>query len=270
MRSLIVTRDPYRVSPYFLGSIPLGIYSLTVSESVIGRNRAKGFWCAVTVWMNCHWFSPPEGEGITHQGILWGDVGGDGLWADLTSEVLICIQFILINGYTMNMYQFNMYWWNIYEFLSLQTGPRHDKQNLKKMQMHKQRQRTERGTGMNPTGRYTHVFEEKVRKRFIQNNWDPYKVEIKNPRPNPHQRKNINYFSTQRIHIFFVLQNDNTVNVFILNKENMSDLHVYTYTHTYTKIIHIYTQISYRKKKHKCCHDEQWRCRQTDELVKTS
>jgi hypothetical protein len=49
----------------------------------------------------------------------------------------------------------------------------------------------------------------------------------------------------------------------------MTILHVYTYIHTNTKILHTHTQISYRKKRHKCCHDELWRCRKTDEsLVK--
>ncbi len=33
-----------------------------------------------------------------------------------------------------------------------------------KMQMWKERQRTTWGTGMNPTGRYTYIFEGKVRK----------------------------------------------------------------------------------------------------------
>jgi hypothetical protein len=28
------------------------------------------------------------------------------------------------------------------------------------------------------------------------------------------------------------------IHIFILHKENMTDLHVYTYIHTYTKIIH--------------------------------
>jgi hypothetical protein len=57
----------------------------------------------------------------------------------------------------------------------------------------------------------------------------------------------------------------------LTHKENMTDLHVYTYIHTYTKIIHTHTQISNRKKKHKCRHDEPWRCRQTDKsLVKVS
>ena len=64
-----------------------------------------------------------------------------------------------------------------------------------KMQMHKQRQRTTWGTGMNPTGRYAHMFEGKEKRGFIQNNRDPYKEEIKIPPPYPHKRKNINYFS---------------------------------------------------------------------------
>ena len=114
-------------------------------------------------------------------------------------------------------------------------------------------------------------LKERWERGFIQNNQDPHKEEIKIPPPHPHERKNISYFSTQRIHIFSALQNDNVVNVFILNKENMTDLHVYTYIHTYTKIIHTHTQISNRKKQHKCRHDEPWICRQTDEsLVKAS
>jgi hypothetical protein len=80
-----------------------------------------------------------------------------------------------------------------------------------------------------------HVLKERWERGFIQNNQDPYKEEIKIPPPHPHKRKNINYFSTQRIHIFSALQNDNVVNVFILNKENMTDLHVYTCIHTYTR-----------------------------------
>jgi hypothetical protein len=35
--------------------------------------------------------------------------------------------------------------------------------------------------------------------------------------------------------------------VFILKIEIISSLHVYTYTHTWTKIIHTHTQISYRR-----------------------
>jgi hypothetical protein len=36
-----------------------------------------------------------------------------------------------------------------------------------KMQMRKQRQRTGWGTGMNPTGRYKHMFEEKGEKENL-------------------------------------------------------------------------------------------------------
>ncbi len=43
IRSLIVTREPYRVSTYFLGSVPPGICSLAGSASAIARNRAKVF-----------------------------------------------------------------------------------------------------------------------------------------------------------------------------------------------------------------------------------
>ena len=68
---------------------------------------------------------------------------------------------------------------------------------------------------------------------FIPNKRDSYKEETKNPPPldDPHKR----------------------INVFILNKEKMTVLHVYTYIHTYvpihtyTKMIHTHTQISYRK-----------------------
>ena len=63
------------------------------------------------------------------------------------------------------------------------------------MQMHKERQRTEWGTGMNPTGLYAHMFEERGEKEiYPNNNRDPYKEEIKIPPPHPHKRKNINYF----------------------------------------------------------------------------
>jgi hypothetical protein len=64
------------------------------------------------------------------------------------------------------------------------------------MQMHKQRQRTAWGTGMNPTGRYAHMFEERGEKEiYPKNNRDPYKEEINIPPPHPHKRKSINYFS---------------------------------------------------------------------------
>jgi hypothetical protein len=64
------------------------------------------------------------------------------------------------------------------------------------MQMHKQRQRTVWGTGMNPTGLYTHMFVERGEKEIYPNdNRNPYKEEIKLPPPHPHKRKNINYFS---------------------------------------------------------------------------
>ncbi len=71
--------------------------------------------------------------------------------------------------------------------------------------MRKHRQRTTWGTGMNPTGRYEHMFEGKVRKKFIQNNRDPYKEEIKIPPPYPHKRKNINYFRHSKGSIFSLL-----------------------------------------------------------------
>ncbi len=104
----------------------------------------------------------------------------------------------------------------------------------------KQRQRTTWGTGMNPTGHYVHMIEERgeMESRFIQNNRDPYKEEIKILLHIHIKEKILIIFPTQRIHIFSVLQNDNEVNVFILNKENMVDLHVYKSIHTYTKIIH--------------------------------
>jgi hypothetical protein len=64
------------------------------------------------------------------------------------------------------------------------------------MKMCKQRQRTAWGTGMNPTGHYPHMFEERGEKEFYPNdNRDPHKEEIKIPPPHPHKRKNINYFS---------------------------------------------------------------------------
>ena len=73
-----------------------------------------------------------------------------------------------------------------------------------KMQMRKQRQRTVWGTGMNPTGRYAHMFEKRGENEiYPNNNRDPYKEEKKIPPPDPDKRKNINYFfPTRRIHIF--------------------------------------------------------------------
>ena len=68
-----------------------------------------------------------------------------------------------------------------------------------KMQMSKQCQRTTWGTGMNTTGHYAYMFEERGEKAIYPNdNRDPYKEETKIPPPHPHKRKNINYFSTQR------------------------------------------------------------------------
>ena len=46
-----VTQETYRVSPYFWGSVPPRICSLVSSDSEITRNRVKGFWFALTVWM---------------------------------------------------------------------------------------------------------------------------------------------------------------------------------------------------------------------------
>jgi hypothetical protein len=47
-----------------------------------------------------------------------------------------------------------------------------------KMQMRKQCRRTTWGTGMNPTGRYAHMFEERGEKEIYPNdNRDPYKEE---------------------------------------------------------------------------------------------
>ena len=47
-----------------------------------------------------------------------------------------------------------------------------------KMQMRKQCRRTTCGTGMNPTGRYAHMFEERGEKEIYPNdNRDPYKEE---------------------------------------------------------------------------------------------
>ena len=93
-------------------------------------------------------------------------------------------------------------------------------------------------------------LKRKKEKLYRNDNRDPYKEEIKIPPPHPHKRNNINHLP---------------------HKENMTDLHVYTYIRTYTKIIHTHTQISNGKKKHKCRQDEPLRCRQTDEsLVKAS
>jgi hypothetical protein len=39
---------------------------------------------------------------------------------------------------------------------------------MEKMQMRKQRQRTTWGTGMNPTGLYAHMFEERGEKAIYQ------------------------------------------------------------------------------------------------------
>jgi hypothetical protein len=51
------------------------------------------------------------------------------------------------------------------------------------------------GTGMNPTGRYPHMFEERGEKEiYPNNNRDPYKEEIKITPPHPPKRKNINFF----------------------------------------------------------------------------
>jgi len=72
-----------------------------------------------------------------------------------------------------------------------------DLRDQEKMQIRKQRQRTAWGTGMNPTGRYVHMFEERGEKAIYPNdNRDPYKVKkTKISPPYPHKRKNINYFS---------------------------------------------------------------------------
>jgi hypothetical protein len=113
------------------------------------------------------------------------------------------------------------------------------------MQMRKQRQRTAWGNGMSPTGRYAHMFEEDGEREIYPNdNRDPYKEEIKFLLRVRIKEQILFIFPTRRIHIFSALQNDNVVYVFILNKENMTDLHVYTYIHTYIKIIHTHTQIS--------------------------
>jgi hypothetical protein len=49
--------------------------------------------------------------------------------------------------------------------------------------------------GMNPTGRFPHMFEEEKGQIYRNDNRDPYKEEIKIPPPDPYKRKNINYFS---------------------------------------------------------------------------
>ena len=41
MRSLIVTRETYRVSPFLLGSVPPGICSFTGSDSAIALNHTR-------------------------------------------------------------------------------------------------------------------------------------------------------------------------------------------------------------------------------------
>jgi hypothetical protein len=72
------------------------------------------------------------------------------------------------------------------------------------MQMRKQSQQTAWGTGMNPTGHYAHMFEERGEKEIYPNDKrDPYKQEIKIPPPHQHKRKNI-IFATRRIHIFSI------------------------------------------------------------------
>jgi hypothetical protein len=48
---------------------------------------------------------------------------------------------------------------------------------------------------MNPTGRYTDMFEEEEREIYRNDNRDPYKEGMKIPPPHPHKRKNSNYFS---------------------------------------------------------------------------
>jgi hypothetical protein len=62
-----------------------------------------------------------------------------------------------------------------------------------KMKIRKQRQRTAWGTGMNPTGRYAQMFEERGEPIYPNDNRDPYKEEIKIPPPHPHKRKNMKY-----------------------------------------------------------------------------
>ncbi len=66
------------------------------------------------------------------------------------------------------------------------------------IQMRKQRQRTVWWTGMNPTGHYGHMFEERGEKEIYPNDkQDPYKEEIKIPPPHPHKRKN-NIFANSK------------------------------------------------------------------------
>jgi hypothetical protein len=86
---------------------------------------------------------------------------------------------------------------------------------------------------MNPTGLYVHMFEGKRGKDCISKTTD---ILIKKKQKFLllilRKEKTLIVSLTLRIHIFSVLQNDNVVNVFILNKENMTVLYVYRYTHT--------------------------------------
>jgi hypothetical protein len=71
-----------------------------------------------------------------------------------------------------------------------------------KMQMRKQSQWTTWELGCPRWTLHAHVSE---RERFIQNNQDPYKGEIKIPPPYPYKRKNINYFSHSKDPYFLLI-----------------------------------------------------------------
>jgi hypothetical protein len=66
--------------------------------------------------------------------------------------------------------------------------------------MFKQLERTTWGTGMNPTGRYAHMFEERGEKEILSKYTQTTKIEI--PPPYPHKRKNIDFFSPLEGSIF--------------------------------------------------------------------
>jgi hypothetical protein len=148
--------------------------------------------------------------------------------------------------YVTNLTFFNFYFENFIWRKSLTRS------SEGKMQIHNQRQRTAWGTVMNPTGHYAHMFEERWKKKIYPiDNRDPDEEEIKIPPPYPHKRKKFNYFSHLKDPYFLCPP-----------EWKRSE----TFSFWIKKI-----WLSNRKKKHKCHHDEPWRCRQTDEsLVKES